>query len=230
MWVQTWYLSLISLILLVEKKLSCGDISAFSCLHKEKSEILHIWTMECVWCRKRRHICKIYAIYAVLLPDLLFTLFSRKIYFATIYALSYGEKLSWRVHLWRKNDKYKVCLSSDSCSPFILSTLRLNHLHLQNLHITKPDTKRRWACWCWRRPCKAKTSALIFVSVSLSSFISLHPHHPKSQIQKIQIPGGAVDWDPAKSKHHVGWQGGAETGEGEHWWKDTKVRFFLNTF
>ena len=48
------------------------------------------------------------AIYAVLLLNLLFTLFCRKIYFATIYALSCGEKLSPKVHLWRKNDKYQV--------------------------------------------------------------------------------------------------------------------------
>ena len=47
------------------------------------------------------------AIYAVLLLNLLFTLFCCKI-FATFYALSYGEKLSPRVHLWRKNDKYQV--------------------------------------------------------------------------------------------------------------------------
>ena len=38
---------------------------------------------------------------------LLFTLFCRKI-FATIYALSYGAKLSPKVYLWRKNDKYEV--------------------------------------------------------------------------------------------------------------------------
>ena len=47
------------------------------------------------------------AIYAVLLLNLLFTLFCREI-FATIYALSCGEKLSPKVHLWRKNDKYQV--------------------------------------------------------------------------------------------------------------------------
>ena len=41
------------------------------------------------------------AIYAVLLLNLLFTLFCREI-FATIYALSCGEKLSSKVHLWRK--------------------------------------------------------------------------------------------------------------------------------
>ena len=29
--------------------------------------------------------------------------------FATIYALSCGEKLSPKIHLWRKNDKYQVC-------------------------------------------------------------------------------------------------------------------------
>ena len=43
------------------------------------------------------------------LLNLLFTLFCREIYFATIYALSCGEKLSPKVHMWRKNDKYQVC-------------------------------------------------------------------------------------------------------------------------
>ena len=77
----------------------------FRCLHMtdvEKSEILHIW-----------HVCDVenvaiyakfmqfIAIYAVLLLNLLFALFCREI-FATIYALSCGEKLSPKVHLWRK--------------------------------------------------------------------------------------------------------------------------------
>ena len=97
---QTWYLSLISLILLVEKKLLCGEISAFNawqllgnwkflhmwrnfrCLHMgdvEKSEILHIW-----------QVCDVenVAIYAKFMQ------------------FSYGEKLSSKIHLWRKNDKY----------------------------------------------------------------------------------------------------------------------------
>ena len=111
---QTWYSSLISLLSLVEKKLSCGEISAFHvwklwgnwkflhmrgkfrCPHMtdvEKSEILHMW-----------HVCDLesvaiyakfiqsIAIYAVLLLNLLFMLFCREI-FATIYALSFGEKL-----------------------------------------------------------------------------------------------------------------------------------------
>ena len=85
---------------------NCGEIENFytreeiiRCLHMtdvEKSEILHIW-----------HVCdvenvainaKSIAIYAVLLLNLLFTLFCRKI--------SCGEKLSPKVHLWRKNYKY----------------------------------------------------------------------------------------------------------------------------
>ena len=73
----------------------------FRCLHMtdvEKSEILHIW-----------HVCdvenvamyaKYIAIYAILLLNLLFTLFCREI--------SCGEKLSLKVHLWRKNDEYQV--------------------------------------------------------------------------------------------------------------------------
>ena len=56
----------------------------------EKSEILHIW-----------HVCDVenVAIYAKFMR-----------FFAIIYALSRGEKLSPKVHLWRKNDKYQVCV------------------------------------------------------------------------------------------------------------------------
>ena len=63
--------------------LHCGEISDV-----EKSEILHIW-----------HVCDVenVAIYAKFMQ-----------FFATIYALSCGEKLSPKVHLWRKNDKYEV--------------------------------------------------------------------------------------------------------------------------
>ena len=111
---QTWYLSLISLILSVEKKLSCGEISAFHVW-----QLWENWQFHQTWrnfrCLHMRKINNVYnwwgfiAIYAVLLLNLLFTLFCREIYFATIYALSCGEKLSPKVHLWRKNDKYQVC-------------------------------------------------------------------------------------------------------------------------
>ena len=75
---QTSYLSLISLILLIEKKLSCGEISAFhkwqlkisphaekfqTSPHERCGEIWNSPHIACVWCRKRRHICKIYAIF-----------------------------------------------------------------------------------------------------------------------------------------------------------------------
>ena len=57
----------------------------------EKSEILHIW-----------HVCDVenVAIYAKFMQ-----------FFATIYALSCGEKLSPKVNLWGKNDIYQVCRS-----------------------------------------------------------------------------------------------------------------------
>ena len=102
------------------KRVNCGKMSQNFPIRGEifnfrtwKAEIFQhdrcgkIWNsphMACVWCRKRRHICKIYAIYDVLLQNLLITLFCSKIYFAIIYALSCGEKLSPKVHLWRKND------------------------------------------------------------------------------------------------------------------------------
>ena len=77
----------------------------------EKYKILHIW-----------HVCdveivaiyaKFIAIYAVLLLNLLFTLFCRKI--------SCGEKLSQKVRLRRKNDKYEV-IHKRSHSDYILTT------------------------------------------------------------------------------------------------------------
>ena len=54
----------------------------------ERSEILHIW-----------HVCDVenVAIYEKFVH-----------FFATIYALSCGEKLSPKVYLWGKNDKYEV--------------------------------------------------------------------------------------------------------------------------
>ena len=55
------------------------------------------------------------AYYAVLLQNLLilrFTLFCRKICFVAIYALLRGEKMSQKLCLWRKKDKYHVCLTS----------------------------------------------------------------------------------------------------------------------
>ena len=61
----------------------------------EKSEI-HVCDVENV-----AIYAKFIAIYAVLLLNLLFTLFCREI--------SCGEKLSPKVHLWRKNDKCQVC-------------------------------------------------------------------------------------------------------------------------
>ena len=66
----------------------------------EKSEILHIW-----------HVCDVenVAIYAKFMQ-----------FFATIYALSRGEKLSPKVHLWRKmtnirSDDFKVKVARKKC-------------------------------------------------------------------------------------------------------------------
>ena len=53
------------------------------------------------------------AYYAVLLQNLFilrFTLFCRKIRFVAIYALLRGEKFSQKLCLWRKKDKYHVCV------------------------------------------------------------------------------------------------------------------------
>ena len=58
----------------------------------EKSEILHIW-----------HVCDVenFAIYE-----------KNMHFFATIYALSCGEKVSPKVNLWRKNDKVSWCTTN----------------------------------------------------------------------------------------------------------------------
>ena len=54
------------------------------------------------------------AFYTVLLQNLSFmrfTLFCREICFVAIHALWRGEKLSKKFYLWRKKDKYEVCLT-----------------------------------------------------------------------------------------------------------------------
>ena len=72
------------------------------------------------------------AIYAILLLNLLFTLFYRKI-FATIYALSCGGELSPKVHLWRKNDNYQVCATYAIPSHYLMNTGTLLGHYLGNI-------------------------------------------------------------------------------------------------
>ena len=70
-----------------------------------------IWNsphLACVWCRKRRHICKIYAIFLKKISFVKNEL-CRKIRFVVIYALLCGEKFVQKFSMWRKNDKYEVC-------------------------------------------------------------------------------------------------------------------------
>ena len=86
-------------------------------LHVEKSEILHIWHVfdvenVAIYAKFMHFI----AIYVVLLLNLLFTLFCHELYFATIYALSRGEKLSPKVNFWRKNDKHQVWEEVNNCT------------------------------------------------------------------------------------------------------------------
>ena len=90
--------------------------SRFS-LHVEKFQMPShdrcgkIWNsphLACVWCRKRRHICKIYAIF--LKKSVFFKIYElcREIRFVVIYALLCGEKFIQKFSMWRKNDKYEV--------------------------------------------------------------------------------------------------------------------------
>ena len=100
------------------------------CLHMtdvEKYEIFHIW-----------HVCdvenvakyaKFIAIYAVLLLNLLFMLFCSEI--------PCGEKLSPKVHLWRKNDKYQLCYHI--LCPHCLVDTDMNKLHFSILKFDPPQ-------------------------------------------------------------------------------------------
>ena len=80
------------------------------------------------------------AIYAVLLLNLLFTLFCCKIYFATIYALSCGEKLSPKVHMWRNiaTGETSPVISSLTIMTFITRLLSsLDKFHHRIIFITR---------------------------------------------------------------------------------------------
>ena len=105
---QTSYLSPISLILLVEKKLSCGEISAFHVWQLWENWIfLHMWRnfrclhirnspqMTCVWCRKCRYICKNF-------PSFFKKKLFLKIYFATITRFHVKENWAQKYILEKK--------------------------------------------------------------------------------------------------------------------------------
>ena len=104
----------------------------FRCLHMtdvEKSEILHIW-----------HVCDVknVAIYAKFMQ------------------FSCGEKLSPKVYLWRKNDKYQVtlglCISTVHCinttksrfsnSKFVISGLFFPILSALKIMFPVPENKK----------------------------------------------------------------------------------------
>ena len=124
---QTSYLSQVSQVIYVEK-IVMWRIFSFPCmtiavklrfsLHVEKFQMPShdrcgkIWNsphLACVWCRKRRHICKIYAIFLKKISFVKNEL-CREIRFVVIYALLCGEKFVQKFSMWRKNDKYEVCM------------------------------------------------------------------------------------------------------------------------
>ena len=105
--------------------------------HDRCGEIWNSPHMACVWCRKRRHIFNFFAIYAVLLLNLLFTLFCREI--------SCGEKFSPKVRLWRKNDKYEFwgkgqATKSDEFSERFQTAVDLNPQSLRMVPISEDHT------------------------------------------------------------------------------------------
>ena len=86
------------------ENLSHGEISPHEkCLDKSvKCRINNVFNFLCF-----------VAFYTVLLQNLSFmrfTLFCREICFVAIHALWRGEKLSKKFYLWRKKDKYEVCV------------------------------------------------------------------------------------------------------------------------
>ena len=62
-----------------------------------------IWNsphLACVWCRKRRHICKIYAIFLKKISFVKIYALCREIHFVAIYAFLCGEKFIQNFSLW----------------------------------------------------------------------------------------------------------------------------------
>ena len=109
----------------------------------EKSEILQIW-----------HVCDIenVAMNAKFMQ-----------FFAIIHALSCGEKLSPKVHLWRKNDKYEVCVTTPA-API-------------SLVVRAERPKRRWRQTLWTNPeptwaliMKMKSKVIVFFQPEYSKF------------------------------------------------------------
>ena len=106
---QTWYLLQISQIIFVEEKsvmwrnlkflyITDVKISQIS-PHMEKFQMSphdrsgKIWNsphLACVWCRKRRHICKIYDIFLKKISFVKIYALCREIHFVAIYALLCG--------------------------------------------------------------------------------------------------------------------------------------------
>ena len=110
---QSSYLSRISRIILVEKKLSCGEI---------------LGHFETLW-------------------EIL----------GNLYALSRVERLCPKIHLWRKNDKYEVCVTAPA-API-------------SLVVRAERPKRRWRQTLWTNPeptwaliMKMKSKVIFFLS------------------------------------------------------------------
>ena len=110
---QSSYLSRISRIIFVEKKLSCGEI---------------LGNFETLW-------------------EIL----------GNLYALSRVERLCPKIHLWRKNDKYEVCVTAPA-API-------------SLVVRAERPKRRWRQTLWTNPeptwaliMKMKSKVIFFLS------------------------------------------------------------------
>ena len=123
----------------IENFSTCGDISDVSTWQMWRNLKFSTYGM-CVGWAEKKNVCdvenvaiyaKFIAFYAVLLQNMLFTLFCRKI--------SCGEKLSPKEHLWRKNDKYQVWHQIDLFSP---SRTGKSHWHCWQKTPGKPNPFR----------------------------------------------------------------------------------------
>ena len=156
---QTSYLSLISLILIAERKLpllsmygNCGEIKNFSTTGKKLSfstwqtwRNLKFSTSGMCLMKKCRHIWKICATFCKISFVMIYTV-CREICLIAIYALLSGEILCQNFTLWRKNDKYEVWFFSLVAFQLVpeIFLLLLNEIVLTSFWLKSAPKTKFW--------------------------------------------------------------------------------------
>ena len=154
---QTWYLSHISHIIYVEKKLPCGEFSAF-CVwrlqgnkkfqmssHDRCGKIWNSKHLVCVWCKKTSPYMQNLWYFLEKISFVKIYALCCKIRFVVIYALLCGEKFIQKFSMWRKNDKYQVWIGQSKAND---ST---SWATLEPMQVVPTDDQRnaRGATWRW---------------------------------------------------------------------------------